>query len=575
MTGDERGVPTDPLGLAEAVSAGALTEAAAEAILRAAHGADTRRADEEIAELRDLLTAIRGVRRHAEAFHATADSAAEDAGSDVEPVSSGPLSVVPRRVARADVRLRPAHPVDRSRWATSGVLAAAAVVVLAVVVVGSQLTTSRIAATPSPSSPLAVATGTPAPSSGPSSQLPSPSSGAPSPTATGTPAPGGIGVPGVPPIVSEALGGTPGIVYWTLTAEDRISVTEWNPNGDSPAISFTASTWPDPARADGTTIDRRVVVSPDGRHIAFEEREVRVPGRWRLRVFDASGALEWTDPNPADDDFVWSADGARLALGHPPGMWRIVTFGSGKPSVATLDLGGAYALLGFSESGDLLYGYQTEGEQEFWSTPISYPRSGGSVTTIGSFSGQADPLAVSNGTTPTTAVAQDAGTLLQPGVDPQTGHVLDTGGLSGLLQGWELRDGTTHTPLDFGALGSGGLLGLGWGPDGSIVVAAQAAVDSPLDLRLVLPAEPSVVQPRPTFTLPSGTYWQRFDGVRGTTVLLGLAADRAHDSLYLGADELVAVDLSASRGDTLMAAVLIPTDAGLTGIHVAGWVTAP
>ena len=380
-------------------------------------------------------------------------------------------------------------------------------------------------------------------------------------------------MPGVPPIVSEALGGTPGIVYWTLSAEDRISVAQWNPNRDSPTISFTASTWPDPGRADGTTIDRRVVASPDGRHIAFEERELRVPGRWRLRVFDTTGALEWTDPNPADDDFAWSADGTRLALGHPPGMWRIVTFGSGKPSVLTLDLGGAYALLGFSESGDLLYGYQTEGEQEFWNTPISYPRSGGSVKPIGSFSGQADPLAVSNGTTPTTAVAQNAGTTVQPGVDPQTGHVLDTGGLSGLLQGWELRDGTSHTPLDFGSLGSGGLLGLGWGPDGSIIVAARAAVDSPLDVHLVLPAQPSVVQPRPTFTLPAGTYWQRFDGVRGSTVLLGLAADRAHESLYLGADELVAVDLSASRGDALMAAVLIPTDAGLTGIHVAGWVT--
>ena len=242
--------------------------------------------------------------------------------------------------------------------------------------------------------------------------------------------------------------------------------------------------------------------------------------------------------------------------------------------MTTLDLGGAYALLGFSVSGHLLYGYQTEGEQEFWNTPITYPRSGGSVRSIGKFSGQADPLAVSNGTTPTTAVAQDAGTIVQPGVDPQdrarSRHGRPVGSAAGLGTAGRHDPHAARLRLTRYRRTPGSWLGperqhRRWPP--------QATVDSPLDLHLVLPAEPSVVQPRPTFTLPSGTYWQQFDGVRGTTVLLGLAAERAHESLYLGADELVAVDLSASRGGTLMAAVLIPTDAGLTGIHVAGWVT--
>jgi hypothetical protein len=64
-------------------------------------------------------------------------------------------------------------------------------------------------------------------------------------------------------------------------------------------------------------------------------------------------------------------------------------------------------------------------------------------------------------------------------------------------------------------------------------------------------------------------YWQQFDGARGGTALLGLGADRAHDFLYLGADELVAVDLATAR-----AAVFVPTAAGLTGVHVAGWIGA-
>jgi hypothetical protein len=75
----------------------------------------------------------------------------------------------------------------------------------------------------------------------------------------------------------------------------------------------------------------------------------------------------------------------------------------------------------------------------------------------------------------------------------------------------------------------------------------------------------------PTFSASlAGGFWSEFEGVRGSFALLGLGSDRAHDSLYLGADELVAVDLATGRS-----AVFVAGDPGLTGIHVAGWITAP
>ena len=59
--------PVDTLALAEAVAAGRLGFPAAEAALWEARPDDPARAADEVAELRDLIAAIRGVRRHAEA----------------------------------------------------------------------------------------------------------------------------------------------------------------------------------------------------------------------------------------------------------------------------------------------------------------------------------------------------------------------------------------------------------------------------------------------------------------------------------------------------------------------------
>ena len=188
---------------------------------------------------------------------------------------------------------------------------------------------------------------------------------------------------------------------------------------------------------------------------------------------------------------------------------------------------------------------------------------------IGKFSGQSDPLATSNGTTPATLIVPGNGDTFQPGVDPKTGRVLDTGGLSGQLKGWEIRDGTTHAPIDFGVPASSYLLGLAWRADGTVVVATSGTAGTPLDLHAVSPNAPTTPIGG-QFRLPAGSFWQEFDGARGSTALLGLASDRAHDFLYLGADELVAVDLATAR-----AAVLVPDSPGLTGLHVAGWITAP
>ena len=109
----------------------------------------------------------------------------------------------------------------------------------------------------------------------------------------------------------------------------------------------------------------------------------------------------------------------------------------------------------------------------------------------------------------------------------------------------------------------------GWGPIGSIVVVRSNQADRVFSM-FVQGRGPLYAKLSPEFRLPAGTYWQEFDGVRGSTALIGLAGDRAHDSPYLGASELVAVNLDSAR-----AAVMVPEAPGLTGVHPAGWITAP
>ena len=575
MSGDERqpmdGDARDVLELAEAIAAGRLPRSAAEATIRGRHAGDPGATEAELAELDELVAAIGGVRQHAVAFRRSVDERSLGPVATGMPPADG--TVDPRRVVAGDVRL--SSRSTRSRWAAPGLLAAAALVVIAVVV-GSNLATAPVAGSPSPSpasSGIAVASGTPAASvsTAPSpSTTPVPSTGpsvAPTPIAAPSAVPAAAS--GVPAILSAPLSGTPTVAYWTLTTETKVTVTAWSPDGSAPRFAFTVSTWQDPDRSSGSVIDRRVVVSPDGRRVVFAETEFSPTSRARLRVLGTDGSVLWTDPSPTGTpDLVWSADGTMLVVGSQPATWKIVSFGSGTaaPRVKTRTFAGvAYRVLGFSKSGDILYGWDTTGEAEWWQTPFQVPTFTGPPTTITRFSGKTEPIAVANGTTPTSEVTPaDDSSLLQPGVDPKSYRVLERGGATG-SGSWEIRDGAAATPLDFKTLP---LPSVAWGPDGAIAAVFANTPDRALSLQTVSESDPDTAT-GPRFMVPQGSYWQQFDGVRGSIGLLGLAAKRSGDAAFLGADELVAVDLTTSSS-----AVYVPTSAGLTGLHVAGWITA-
>lgn len=558
--------PVDPLSLAEAVAAGRLAFAAAEAALWEARPNDEARAAEEIAELRDLVAAIRGVRRHADAvrnadldvFDPDADRPLLGAGQEVD----GDRSVAPRRV-HGDVRLRPAVR-PRQRWAPVGALAAAAVLVVAVAVIVPGLLASSVASSAGPSaSQMSVGSSPSGPSAtSPGSPVPSPSTGA-SQAASSRP----TGVAGVPPIASQALAGSPGMAYWTLTSVGQVTITEWRPDGSTARFRFVATTVHDPDLEKGDLVDRRIVVSPDGRRAVFAES---TPSSARTRVFATDGTLLWTDPaSTAYPDVAWSADGLRLVIGSQPATFKILTFASagGEPTVTerTFD-GAAYRVLGFSTSGTLLYGWDTNGEADYWQTPFRVGVASGDPVAITKFSGATDPLAVSNGTTDTTQVDPSIHGWSHAGVDPKTGRVLDTGDLSGLLKGWEIRDGsgpTDGTRLDLVA----SLPALSWGPDGSIVVADVEDTESPATISIVAPDAPRVAL-GPTFQIPQGGYWRALGGSRTGYALLELGSPRTPD--WLGADEFVSIELTTAR-----TAVFAPGKTGFLGLHPAGWITAP
>ena len=208
----------------------------------------------------------------------------------------------------------------------------------------------------------------------------------------------------MPAIASEALAGAPGIAYWTLTAPDTVTVSEWRPDGGPPRFRFSVSTLADPDLAKGDLVDRRIVVSPSGRWMVFAETAPTA----RTRVFATDGSLIWTDPTPTFiPDIAWSADGSTLVIGSQPATWKILTLPAtgGTLKVETRVFpDAAYRVLGFSTSGAVLYGWDTNGEAEYWQTPFKVVLAGGDPTKITRFSGQDDPLAVSNGTTDATQI---------------------------------------------------------------------------------------------------------------------------------------------------------------------------
>lgn len=566
----DRPDPVDPLALAEAVAAGRLGFAAAEAALWEAHPDDQGRAANDVAELRDLVTAIRGVHRHADAVR-RADVEVFDPDATSVPLGSARTldedrGIAPRRVRGGDVRLRPAVR-QRQRWAPVGALAAVAVLVVAVAIVVPSLMAPSVASTPLPTAgPSGIAIASPSASVVASAPA-SPSAPATSAPSVPPPTPSATGVKGVPAIPSEPLVGAPGIAYWTLKGEKTMTIAEWRPDGSAPRFHFDVEIQADPSTTKRDT-DRRVVVSPDGTRVVIAESTTSFQ---RTRVFATDGKLLWTDPKPTlSPDLAWSTDSDSLVVGAVPDAFTLVTF-TGTEATAAVERfpGAAYRFLGFSDSGDILYGWDTNGEADWWQTPFQVSAKGGKVTPITTFgSGKTEPIAVSNGTTPTTNVAPENGTTTQAaGVDPVTYRVLDTGDLSGQGDTWEVRDSN-------GASGATPLKGLtmdmalAWGPGGSIVVADVAGT-GPATITTVGDKAPGTPL-TPTFSVAAGTYVRLFEGSRGPIAVLGLGVKRTQDAPWIGADEFVAVDLPTGAS-----AVLVPDDPGLTGLHTAGWITAP
>jgi len=561
---DDRRQPAemDVLDLAEAVAAGRITRTQAEATLRDRHADDAGALAADLAELGALIAAIGGVRRHAVAFRQAADNRAAGESAPV----GAELSIDPRPVGESGVRVR-SKPAQRNRWAAPALLAAAAVVVVAVLV-GSSLATAPVAGSPSPAaSGIAVASPSVPPSPSAPATGPSGSPGASTmPSSTPSESPSAAAAPGMPEFPTAPLTGAPAIAYWTLPSLTSIAITTWAPDGSAPLFSFTTDRWADPDPSTASVIARQVVVSPDGSRIVFAETDGSPKSLARVRVFGADGSVLWSSSLPSGPpDLVWSADGSRLVVGSQPATWRIVDFATGTAKVTTRTFPGqAYRVLGFSRSGAILYGWDTQGEAEWWQTPFQVPVAGGAVVPITRFSGKAEPLAQSNGTTPGSHVVDLtvwSDTLQQPGVDPNTGRVLDRGGASG-DGAWELRDGSTVATLRNSPSES-----LAWAPDGSILDYAPADSGITGAITSWSPAAPYGME-SVLFEMPAGAYTQQFMGVKGSFALVELGPEHSSIPWPIESTELLVVDLT--NGAT---AVLVPDSTGLAGIHIAGWIT--
>ncbi|MBA2382267.1 MAG: hypothetical protein H0V73_09180 [Chloroflexi bacterium] len=379
----------------------------------------------------------------------------------------------------------------------------------------------------------------------------------------------------MPDLPSQHLVGAPGIATWVLSAPDRLTVSGWNPDGSPSPIGFSTDTLIDPKPRSGDVTSREVVVAPDGRRVVVSECCL-APGTDRVRVFSADGTTLWTDPaRDRPPHLAWSPNGGTLLLASQD-AWRIVTFApGGAPEVfdgpATPEMASP---IGFSASGLQVYGWDAVGSADFWRTPWLAARDGSARAPILAFSGQSDPLGVSNGTTIATSIATGWAT---PRIDPGSGRVLDVGFDRGFF--WELRDGARPEDarrLEFGPFRPN----LAWSPTGDIVVA-DLNEDQWRDETHATPvarvASIAVVDPEslgvpigPVFTLPAGPFGREFYGMRDRFALIGLIADDELHPLDEGPDEYVLLDIAT--GD---AAVFIPADLGLTGAHFAGWVDVP
>jgi hypothetical protein len=573
----------DTLELAEAVAAGRLGLAQAEALVRAADGP---REEARIAELRALSRAATAVLRHGDAYAAgwaaanrpgaevaalgmgaQASGADSAAGGHEHRASSDPDVPDTRRLSPGRIRPRRGPGATVPRW--SGI---AAVVAVAVIVAGLVLARGLGSGTDVGGRPDAPASGQPGPAATEPASGPPGASSSPV-AATSLPAV-------VPP--GEALPGAPGVAFWAPDGADRVALYAWHPGGTAAgtlASLAVLDAWPDHSNLavpNGLgSVQRVLVASPDGSRVAFLESTGSGIIRARLRVFSTAGTLLWTSPESATpaasaadpvsawyaDGLAWSADGSILAAGTDP--WTLIRFdGTGDAVASTLDgmrsNDTGYRLLGFSADGTHLYGYETQGEAEWWQRPVRVDASSGALETLTVFGGGADGLAVSNATFP--------GDLVNPGDGRALAQPLVAKG-----------------DASWGTVGSAGttLLGLPpaapsgatprWGTGDTIVVAglpdpgASPATGSVQ--RFSIDGTGRVGDP--AWVLSTGTKATSLVGVRGGFALVlesGVTDGRALDAL--GFDEAVLVRLD----DMVSVAIRGPgaSSDGL-GFHFAGW----
>lgn len=547
----DRRPPADPLALAEAVSAGRLTVAAAEATLRAS-APDARHAEETLAEFRDLLTAVRAVREHAEAFrgaHDPAPSAAPTASRTAAASPSaadrpGSMDVMPRRLDRQDVRVRRRSSSRPSRFGPVGALLAAAAVVVAVVVGPRMLPPG--AGSPSPSG-TSVAVG---PSTGPSA----PGSSADTPTAVDTPQVLSA-APNIPPVANGSLPGAPAAYFWSATEDGTIRVWLWAPGQPlKELVTFTGGI-PVPA----TEVRRTVVAAPDGR--AFAVAETMASGNGQFRIVNADGQSQPPIKGLGDWTIAWSADASRVAYAILPEPWTVATAdANGSWSVHTFEgPNEPAALFAFSTDGTSLYGYKTAVEADFWERPIRLDLKSNVYTDMTVFPGGAAGVAATNGTTKADQV------------DPLTGRVVDSGTAQG--GGWETREGPKATPLATRV--GGGIEGQAvvWGTDSRLVIDELPAdpAGRPDGVSIVTYGLQDDV-PSPAFKLDAGTYRAGLLGARSGFALLGIGADPGQttdigQSIW---DEAIMIELAGGA-----TAVVVPDDPAAGQVHFAGWGLLP
>jgi hypothetical protein len=529
--------PIDLLDLAEDVAAGRLTMAQAEGRLRARSG-DSRRADDEIEELRSLVRALSAVGAHA---RATAESLGQ------APATSPLLQVrdVPAVAVGGSVRRRSLARAD-GRAGQRPVFAFAAVLLLAAALAGASFIGGRLANQPQASSfpPVAVAS--------PSASAPegSPVASASEPPASEQPSP----TPR-PDRVRAAL--------WTLSGPKQITVSQWAVPKVKTLASFTIDTWPDPDRAGGSVIIRQVLASPTGRYFAVAETD---PGaRTRLRLTNSRGEVTWSKESangiPA---LAWSGDGSQLAIAFAPEPWLVVKAGGGSPTAReyTLPAGSALKLVGFSADGRSLLGYEGTGEAAPWEQPMAVDLVSGDVSRLQAF----PAIAASN----TTTVA--------PRVDPVTGRVLDSGGLAGTEPDWAMYTGQRRVVLDLPVTTRRALIDPRWTDDGTVLVLMTPIDDLPPSGTQRDPVLELIREPGPgakpvkiadaswAFSGPKGT---RCRGAlleaRAGHVLIGLATYPSDDESWMGFDEINLIDLET--GASMVAAF---EGMGAFDMHSAG-----